>query len=514
MSLEEFKKSPWAKSHERYSKSALSLVPAPEYANSEVLIAGLYRVIGMKDLQDGGKLLSEGKVPGYGRQLDRKVGLHRDKGTTPEGAALDGDAFHVLLREVMESPKLQNQSKKRFIQVTPLVGETASFSGSARLAGNPWPAGSLVRRMVWLGSPDAQAATGSWNKLFAALRVEEKDDVFARFLRDELVAWTGQPWGPECLPPEADSVVCLPPDEFKGLALPARQFTRDLESIIAAKPMLTRRQWTSLLEAIIRIAGVAHVAWICEVQRRIWGVLGDVLRGETALADVRSLIYPRQFEYLRYGASAVSGLKDRTSRYLRARLGINTLLWSMEEAGVLPEGGLSTASEVTNLAAAVEQHRGVLGEVIRLADDLADQESRALRCGKGVGSNVMEFARHVLYQRLAENQLLRGYDQGYVLRKRGSAKNSQWICAPGPVALLALVHCSLAGLSGPRSVQRLAQHLEAYGIMVGHREIATNGLGHQLRMLGLVLDSPDAESGMLLIPPFAGTRRVHGEGRL
>jgi hypothetical protein len=51
-------------------------------------------------------------------------------------------------------------------------------------------------------------------------------------------------------------------------------------------------------------------------------------------------------------------------------------------------------------------------------------------------------------------------------------------------------------------VRRLSQHLAAYGATVDHRDIATNDLGHQLRMLGLVLDSPDAESGMLLVPPF------------
>ncbi|CAA7614217.1 hypothetical protein MTBLM5_130002 [Magnetospirillum sp. LM-5] len=38
MSLAEFKTSPWAKSHLGYSGSTLSLTPAPEYANSEVLV--------------------------------------------------------------------------------------------------------------------------------------------------------------------------------------------------------------------------------------------------------------------------------------------------------------------------------------------------------------------------------------------------------------------------------------------------------------------------------------------
>ncbi|MNJ70760.1 hypothetical protein D3C77_672420 [compost metagenome] len=57
-------------------------------------------------------------------------------------------------------------------------------------------------------------------------------------------------------------------------------------------------------------------------------------------------------------------------------------------------------------------------------------------------------------------------------------------------------------MGGPRSVHRLGQHLEAYGIAVDKHDIGRNDLGHQLRMLGLVLDSPDAESGMLLLPPF------------
>ena len=55
---------------------------------------------------------------------------------------------------------------------------------------------------------------------------------------------------------------------------------------------------------------------------------------------------------------------------------------------------------------------------------------------------------------------------------------------------------------GPRSIHRLGLHLGEYGVIVDKRDIARNDLGHQLRMLGLVLDSPDAESGMLLLPPF------------
>ena len=71
--------------------------------------------------------------------------------------------------------------------------------------------------------------------------------------------------------------------------------------------------------------------------------------------------------------------------------------------------------------------------------------------------------------------------------------------------MLALVHCCLREAVGPRSVQRLCEYLSKYGIDVDCADIAKSELGRKLRMLGLVLDSPDAESGMLLVPPFNTT---------
>lgn len=215
-------------------------------------------------------------------------------------------------------------------------------------------------------------------------------------------------------------------------------------------------------------------------------------------------MYPSSLAYLSYGDRALPGIKDRASAFLAARIGINALLWALEDAGAAPATGLSSSMELLALCELVRAHRQSL-VAAGLRDTIADiseRETRTLLCKKGIGSNIMEFARHVLGQRQAASPILRGYDQGYVLKKRGTSSASPWVVSLGPVAVLAHVHCSLAGMSGPRSVRRLSQHLAGYGVLVDHRDIALNDLGHQLRMLGLVLDSPDAESGMLLVPPF------------
>lgn len=496
MSLSDFREGPWGKSHPTYAKGALTMSPAPEYATSEVVLSSLYRVIGLPGV-------NERSVPSQGTRLQGLIRKAREKAFRSTPGALDADAFDTLLNSVLESPKRSNQSAKRFLQVTPLVPQLALFSGSPRLVGNPWTPGMLVRRMVWLGSPDKAAAEAAWRGLFEALAVREDDDVFARFLQSEVEDWLPEPtW----------TFVAAPADEmpsFSGVgggAFPARQFVQDLNSVIASKAQLTRRQWTSLLEAVLRLGTVAHVVWLCELHSRVWACLSEALNGAgpVSVAEARGRMFPERFSFLQLSNKPLPGIRDSISRYLTARLGINATLWALEEAGEDPAEVLGSAD---GLAGACDQVRrccaGSRASVIReIVEELVDRETRTLLCRKGIGSNINEFVTYSLQQRQTANPRLRGYDQGYILRKQGTHASSPWIVSLGPVAAIALVHCSLSGVAGPRSVHRLAQHLAQYGVTIDHRDIPQNELGHQLRMLGLVLDSPDAESGMLLVPPF------------
>ena len=84
------------------------------------------------------------------------------------------------------------------------------------------------------------------------------------------------------------------------------------------------------------------------------------------------------------------------------------------------------------------------------------------------------------------------------LQKRSESKSSPWTVSFGPVAVLALVHACLREAAGPRSVRTFCNHLAEYGIDVDMGDVSSGDLAQQLRMLGLILDSPDAEGGMLL----------------
>lgn len=500
MSISDFVSSPWKSSHKTYKTSPLVISPAPEYANSEVLLSALYRVIGFPTI-------SEGVVPQTGRDFDTKIqAQRRKKSAPPVGATLNGDGWHTMLHGVLESPKLPNQSSKRFLQLGPLTPSIATFSGSARLSSNSWPAGVLLRNMVSLGSSSSCNAKTLWGELFSALSVGDSDDVFASWLEQEAYAWgADSEWTFQEIP-EQESIA-LDPVDFGAIGFfPARQFAKDLRAIISAKPLLTRKQWISLLDSTVRLASASHVLWLCDVQTRTWNHLWQIIGSDelSSSHSIRELVFPNRPLYMSYGGRALSSFRDFASSYLSSRLGINALLWTLEDIGIPYEGVLGSSSDIADLSSHIYAHKKKIHEhkFRELFLDLKESEARVLGCKKGIGANLLEFWRHVLGQRQTADALLKSYDQGFVLKKSGTSSAAPWLVSLGPVATLAAVHCALFEVGGPRSIHTLSEYLGSYGLVIDKYDITRSDLGSQLRMLGLVLDSPDAESGMLLLPPF------------
>jgi hypothetical protein len=478
-----------------YQESAFNIRPAPEFATAEVVVASLYRAAGFPHL-------SERDVPAAGREFDRLSQATRGA-KLPQG--IGRDTWRTVLHGVLESPKQPNQSSRRFLQLSPVVPDAALYSGSARLTGNSWNPGLLIQRMILIGSESDSDAESLWGTTYDALTVQKDDDIWARWLQEEFEKRRKDEhgWGRGVVKEKVN----WPHVEKQNLVFPARQFVKDLVAVLGAKNAMTRRQWISLLEAILRIGSVSHVLWLCEVNERIWRALRAAVEGADGASesDLADEIFSSKNPFLEYGNPGVPIIRDYASRYLVARLGINLVLWQLHAMG----SNVETLSSGTDIAAVLQlarkNRRALLAaDLIGEFNNIKDEQARTVACKKGIGSNLIEFGRHTLGQRQTNSESLRGYDQGYVLRKRGEHKSSPWIVSLGPVAVLALTHCCLKEAAGPRSIRRLCDHLSWYGINIDQDDVSKSDLGRKLRMLGLVLDSPDAESGMLLVPPFSG----------
>lgn len=500
MSPQQFIASPWS-SHKGYEHSFLTMEAAVETCTSEVLLASLYRAIGFADHR-------ESEVSKCGSEFLRRS----EKEGKADEQFISGDTWRTVLKGILSSPRQAGQSSQRSLQLTPLIPDVALYSGAARVRGNPWNPGRLIAGMVQRGSESNEDANELWERLFNALSVTEKDDVWARWLHAEFGRRQNNGNPPWSFVPLKSPSTMMDRAEKARLSFPAKQFVKDLVAILDAKESMTRRQWTSLLEGLLRVAATAHVLWVCSINRRMWQVVRAMLEGHCGRFDTQQkvcdYVFGNQEMLLSYGKQAAPLIRDIASGYLSARLGINLVLFMLDPSETAFQS-MTSPTEAWNFVREVQANLSRLaeGKVVEQFHALSEDEAATISCKKGIGKNITEFARYALAQRQPSDPARRSYDQGYFLAKASPAQNAPWVVSMGPVAVLAMVHCCLAEAAGPRSVSRLCAHLGSFGLRVDLDDINKSDLGRTLRMLGLVLDSPDAESGMLLLPPFSVTGR-------
>ncbi len=513
MEPRDFIEAPWAQAslHSVYEQSFLHMRPAPENATGEVVLASTYRRVGLEPA-----IVTEGRVPSLGRDFQKLLA----KGKRPAGreavTGIDADAWSRIVSGTLRSPKQTNQSAKRFLQISPIVPDAAMYSLSARLSANSWNPGELVAAVVQYGSKSRDNAQVVWHELFNALSVDEDDDIWARFLDAEFRSWRSKP-----LDDAWQSARGLQSESrFEAwheasTRVPAAQFVEDLAKILTLKKLLTRRQWISMLEAMLRIGTASHILWVCKANMECLDLARRVLQGSIPPPDHESVKthLSTGTGFWRYGQYASGTLTTNATGFVKARAGLNLLLHQLESAFGAEEisGALANTRSITGFLK-------WLGEIRERFDmdafrggyqQVIESDPRLVAGKKGIASNVREFLQYVLGQRQTAEKGLGSYDQGYFMAKSGSHKSARWAVVLGPVSVLALVHACTSKARGPRTVDDFCRHIGQYGIEVEAQDIPGSALGQTLRNLGLVLDSPDAEGGMVLVNPF---EVVGGEG--
>jgi hypothetical protein len=517
---QEFTDSPWENKnlHPSYKKSFLNFSNAPEYAPSEVLLASLYRRIGLRhdatEEYGSGKALPEGSVGTNGTAMMNLI-EKRSRKVQPE-AKLSIDGWQQIVHDVIRSPRQPNQRAKKYIQMTPVVPSTAIYTMAARLRGNPWNPGSLIESSLCFGATSEEKVNSLWKKLFDALSVKQnEDDAWAVFLEQEFTDWKDDniTWA---FAGNVDYADWMQDWQQGQIECPARRFAQDLAHITKAKPYLTRRQWTSALESILRIGLGAHVLWVSKVNYELYNLCEKALHGNpTPTKESIKLRLSTGDGFWSYGQLVGSHIKKLLRNYMYGRVGLNLLLHRCQSipslAGYTSDGPFNSVSKIQKFLKTLSKHRDEfnLTNFQEKLDACLEADPRKLASKQGIGKNMEEFLRHSLGQRQTHERGLESYDQGYLLGRKGTYSRAPWAIAAGPVLILALVYSCTSDGSGARTVEDLCKHLGEYGVKINPNEVANNSLGTSLRTLGLVLDSPDAEGGMVLLNPFSSRENTN-----
>jgi hypothetical protein len=402
-------------------------------------------------------------------------------------------------------------SKGTVWPILPIVPALQNVSCFTRLTGNPWNPGAFAAGLIIRGSRDAGKAKNLLAQIAKSLGVEdeENEDKWACILEKKMTTLE-ESWLGEQRPESVEIAEDSQQHEIHTRVYPARAFTEDLPRLLQLKRHLTRRQWLSVMDSMLRIASAAELLWVARINCCLARMIEDAAEGKgipstdgllAGLSGDGPLLSNQQL--------LDRQLSSQIREYAHARIFIGELADLIKVKGgllkrVQSAGGLGSLKGIRSLLTAAKgktkECKKARGQVVKLMD--ASPGFLHLNSSAKWPAQCFFFTKGVLAQRVSADPEKAHFDQGYWGSKPGRARNAPWVFRVGPIGVLTMAHLAALRSAGAATASGLMTQLERYGIQVSLPDVLTGQVGTDLRNLGLVLDSPDAEGGMLIRSPF------------
>ena len=370
-----------------YNESLYSMPVAVEYCVPEVFLTSIYRYLGYPKLAEAG-------ANKKGNILDRKLRDFIKKSRKPDGAVLEAEQFEKVIKSIIACPKLSPTSK-RGMSLSPLIPEIAQVANVARPGNsNPFNPSSIIENMICIGNPEN--AENKFYQFFLKLSIGENEGNFPKWLSQEFKSWLGndfEEWeynenrkGKNKLLLEDNELKLNWINDTNTIKnFPAKQYCKDLDALLDVKDLMTRRQWTNLIETNLRLATASHILWICKIQFNLWRILQDALKlgNDHNENSLKNVLFDSQGDYLRIGQPVRRIVDDVISKYLLARIGINVVLNALEEKNILLPNRLSCVNDIHKLYLLVKDNREIIHQdIFYYYNKLKEKFLSAISCKK------------------------------------------------------------------------------------------------------------------------------------
>lgn len=481
----------------------------PEQCSGEMLVAELQRVFCFHDLDDA-------FIQNTGSALLKELRKATDK---------DSVWLSNYFEQIARYPVSAKQASKHDIPyVIPLIPSIAMFSSPRRVtkrnagddssADRSWKPGLFIKECLSYCVREEEMQ-GLFSEIQSALKVHnEGGDLFAKFLdvkvTDALERLVNVKVEEKSL---GDSIpeckACIMPQGVRDgiVYAPFKRFAEDIKAVVAVKDCVSRRQFMAMLEAVVRLGTSAHVLWTCSVYQKLEKIITSLISGarsEIGEADIQSILDIPESGIFNYGVNFQLRLKEFFKDYELSSQRLNFLLYRIKNSNGYNPANLdwSTPSRliksVASISEYVKSHPEFYEEYEKeFSEYYRESIKRFSLSVDSQSTHLLRFVMTTLSQNMQPKEVrFARYDQSYMVRHRTHSLRSASIINAGAVTLMTLVHCC----SYKNSTVLLSNLLDAmltYGIAVPKGETMQK-FKRQLRELGLTIDSPDAESGMVL----------------
>lgn len=517
-------------------ESAFFTLPlAPEYLTGPMLLATLYRMLGFKgavrrdsDYSYLGSVLKQDLLAGQFSVTpftpEQTVALFESVLATPQEEAKGKYSKHLFLYPLVPWMTLLSQP----VRLSARIKDPQKDGGGT--GGNAWRVDKLLANLMRESIPEREIGDIAWHNVFTALsitsaEIDPPEDSIALMMDKALENYfSALPsdvyggnfnWVYTSIYDDLATAPRISREDVEGFgANPLLVFRENVESLLSLKSDLTRLQWLSMIEAYLRIAVPAYVAWLMRIQVCVQQNIAFALShsGELSASQIyeSSLLKEGSSKALfTYGTTFSRGLGELVLTHQKTILWLRLFDAEAHEAMGLKMDWNSVNSIVnsTNTVLRTLRARGkedafrntLVAKYEMICTD-ASVDSKILNRKSTVARHMSEFFGVMRQANPVAPELI-SPDQSYWVRRRNTTvANSQWIVKPGALSLLTLVQCCAMSSRVGVTQSSFVEYLLNFGITIPAPE--KKHFHEQLRNLGLTLDSPDAEEGVIIVPPF------------
>lgn len=491
----------------RESKAFFRFMRIPEQCSGEMLSAELQREFCFQPLDDA-------MIQNTGSRFLKEL----RKSSDPDAVWLS-----YFFETVARYPVPSRQAAKHDIAyVIPFIPVIASFStprritkrneGDTKEQDRSWKPGPFIKECLSYCMP-LDCLDEFFKDVQRAVSVSKEDDLFARFMTEKIEAALqkhldlkiADSFSQDAYKHGRECFMSQPVRDRISIA-PFKRFADDVRAILSVKPHVSRRQFMAMLESIIRIGTAAHVLWLCNINKRLEKDLFSLFRNDGTFSEEQlfDVLNMPATGILSYGMNFQTRMKEFFKAYEYSTKRLSFLLYRLGKVASLPDEiyDWSTPESFVKSANAIKEY--IKSNPTFLKDYETDFSQHYREAIKKYTLKIDCQATHLLrfvQTALSQNnqpydERYSRYDQSYLLRHRTHSNRSAIIVNAGAVTLMSLVHCCSCSNSTVL-LSNLIDALMAYGVTIPPGETMET-FKMQLRELGLTIDSPDAESGMVL----------------
>ena len=431
------------------------------------------------------------------------------------GSIFSNDVLKNLFYTSLSVPSSDTQLKVKKFLINPLVPEIGNFGLAARHAASPWNPGAFIIEIIANSVKSSQDFINIITKLRSALIIDpnNESDLWALCIKNEFVAITNNL--------EIDGNNNLHESYFLELYNKNKKkkqlyaFSKnseivisDLENIINLKNKLTRQKWVGILEGYLRLMIFNHIIYTLNLSKSYLELIynkinnNDSSLNEEDLNDFLNNKYIINDIRLTVGSQRKLFIVKNIDNYSYYN---SFVYYIMNEIG-----------EPSFVDFDKESFYRITEKVIKYLKDNSNarkikanfntkHEDQLLKYNENYSSfkNIKESLEYLCSRKTSTNSKFIS-DVNFIFEKSTSSNNAPYIfnVSAGVISTLtALIflrqNYSYEFISGLEFIKEL----QKYNIELSIKDISEGKIKETLLSLGIVIDSPDTEGGILIMKP-------------